>query len=414
VDVRGRRFAAAVALGVVLSTLAACGSGPKQGSTAILNWYAAPDRLDAAALAKSCSTASAGAYDIRLKRLPTDVDDRHAALVRRLVAKDSSIDLLSLDSAFTAEFAAAQFLAPVPDDLIPAYSKDIAPAALAAATYKGSLVAVPWWFDPQLLWFRGNVAERAGLDTTTASSWDKLFAGAERLNVTVQIEDRDGTGLSEWVNALVAGSDGTLVDGTGRKATVGLDSDAGRAAAGVVQFYGESHVGPGPSADALKSFAAPNGGFLLAPSSVISDPALVGVAADMGWAPYPAVSSTSVAPLSGIALAVPLYAPHSDASFRAISCLTSAASMGALMTSSGHSSSRLTTYDEPTVKASYPMADITKAAVKSGRSVPVTPFWTLVRPAIDESWSPLNSVTVDTTPQRSQTMVRARLAGELP
>ncbi len=61
------------------------------------------------------------------------------------------------------------------------------PAALAAATYDGQLAVAPWWFDPQLLWYRGNIAERAGLDTTKPMSWDELIAGAERLGVTVQM-----------------------------------------------------------------------------------------------------------------------------------------------------------------------------------------------------------------------------------
>ena len=411
-SVRGRRFAAAVTLALGLATLAGCGSSaPESGSTPTLNWYVGPDRVDPAALAKSCSTA---AYTIAVKKLPTDINDRHADLVRRFVAEDTSIDLLSLDSEFTAEFASAQFLAPVPDDLVPAYSKDIAPTALAAATYDGSLVAVPWWFDPQLLWFRGNTAERAGLDSAKASSWDAVVAGAHRLGVTVEIEDLDGTGLSDWVNALVAGSGGTLVDGTGRHAKIGLDSDAGKAAAGVAEFYRGSHVGPGPSKDALSAFAGVDGGFLLAPVSVITDPALAAVAPDMGWAPYPLVGKSSVAPLSGVELAVPLYAPHSVLSYRAISCLTSATSMRTLMTSSGHSASRLTTYDDPAVKTAYPMAAVTKPAVASGRAVPVTPYWHLIRTGIDDSWAPLKRVTAGDTPGLSQKVVSAQLAGEVP
>jgi len=407
VSVRGRRFAA---IGLALVTLAACGSDPKQESTATLTWYVGPDRVDTSALAKSCGSAD---YRIVVKELPTDVGERHETLVRRLVAKDTSIDILSLDSAFTAEFAEAQFLAPVPDDLAPAYSKDILPAALDAATYEGALVVAPWWFDPQLLWYRGKTAERAGLDTTKASSWDDVIAGAQRLGLTVQIDDPDGSGVSEWVSALVAGSDGKLVSGAGRNAKVGLDTDAGRAAAGVVEFYSESKLGPGPSRDALKAFAGPTGGFLLAASSVISDPAIAPIAADIGWAPYPAVDATSVAPLAGVGLAVPLYAPHSDLSYKAITCLTAPAVMRSLMSSAGHSSSRLTTYDDPALGTSYPLASVAKAAVTSGRAVPETPYWNLVRAAIDESWSPAAKVTVD-TPKQSQRIVTAQLRGKLP
>ena len=395
--------------------LAACGSsGAKPDGTPTLTWYVGPDRADTTALARSCTESANGAYEIKVEQLPTDVNARHAMLVRRLLAKDTSIDLLSLDSAFTAEFAAAQFLAPLPEELKATFGKDVAPAALAAATYDGQLAVAPWWFDPQLLWYRGNVAERAGLDTTKPISWDDLVTGAERLGVTIQIADDDGTGLAQWVNALVAGAGGTLVDGTGRNATVGLDTAAGRTAASVVEFYLDADRGPGPSKDALKKFAAPDGGFLLAPSSVIADPDVAAVASDMAWTAYPTVTDTSVAPLSGVGLAVPLYAPHSDLSYQAISCLTSPTILSSIMASAGHSASRLTTYDDPAVKRSYPMAAVTRPAVQSGVSLPVTPYWQVAQSALDDTWLPLRDFSQDATLERSQKAVRAAIAGELP
>ena len=109
-----------------------------------------------------------------------------------------------------------------------------------------------------------------------------------------------------------------------------------------------------------------------------------------------------------------LYAPLAAVSYQAISCLTSASSMSAIMTSTGHSASRLTTYDDPSVKAAYPMAAVTMAAVTSGQSVPSTPYWHLVRTAINESWTPLKNVKAADTPAHSQKVVRAELAGELP
>ena len=93
---------------------------------------------------------------------------------------------------------------------------------------------------------------------------------------------------------------------------------------------------------------------------------------------------------------------------------SSGASTGSsLMSSAGHSSSRLTTYDDPALGTSYPLASVAKAAVTSGRAVPETPYWNLVRAAIDESWSPAAKVTVD-TPKQSQRIVTAQLRGKLP
>lgn len=396
-----------------LCVLAACGTGSDTGRTPVVTWYAAPDRLDTAALARTCTEAADGAYRIEVRQLPADVTDRHALLVRRLLAKDDGIDLLSLDTAFTAELAAARFLAPVPSTLTSELSDDIVPAALAAATYRDELVVAPWWLDPQVLWYRGNTAERAGLDTTKPISWDDLIAGAQRLGVTVQVEDRDGSGLAEWVNALVAGSGGTLVDGTGRGAKVGLDSDAGRTAASVVELYDEAKVGPGPSTDALTGFAAANGGFLVASSSVIADPALVAIAADVKAAPYPVIADDSIAPLAGIGLAVPASASDPARSFDAVSCLTSPDVLRVVMTTARHSASRQSTYRDPAVKTAVTDASLVRRAVATGRTVPGTPYWSLVLAAIDETWLPVTDVTQDLTPEKSQTAVRTAIEGKL-
>ncbi|RYJ05196.1 MAG: extracellular solute-binding protein, partial [Actinomycetales bacterium] len=165
---------------LVLVLLAACG-GPAQRDQGItLRWYVGPDRVDADSLAETCTAASEGEYTVKVVRLPADVDDRHSLVVRRLAAEDDGIDILSVDSSFTAELAAGQYLAPVPEDLKASFAQDVFPAALGAASVDGSLVVAPWWYDPYLLWYRGNTAERAGLDTTKPIVWDDLLAGAER------------------------------------------------------------------------------------------------------------------------------------------------------------------------------------------------------------------------------------------
>lgn len=412
-------MAAVVALfGFVL--VAACSPTVKSeknddGAT-VLHWYVGPDRVDAEALAKACSQASGGDFELQVEQLPADVDDRHRLLVRRLSAKDPSIDLIALDDSFTAEFARAQLLAPIPDDLAPVYAKDVFPKALESASFDDALVAAPWWFDPQLLWYRGTAAERAGLDVTKPITWENLITGAERIGVGVEIDDNDGRGVPDWISALVSSGGGKIVNGVGRGAEVNLDDVAGKEAASVVQYYFEANVGSGPSAAAADRFAGTSGGFMLAPSSVISDPDLANVAADMKWAPYPVIdaASPSVAPLAGANLAVPLYAPSSELSYQAISCLTDQPTMQALMSSAGHSSARMTTYDAPEVSDSYPMAAVTKAAVTGGAAVPKSAYWSLVRAALLDSWLPLESVDAASTPAAAQKAVRARLAGELP
>jgi hypothetical protein len=97
-----------------------------------------------------------------------------------------------------------------------------------------------------VLWFRGAAAEHAGINTSRAVSWDALLSGADRIRASVQFDDDDGTGLSDWVRALVAESGGTVIKGTGREPKIGMGGDAGRVAAGIVQYYAASGLGIGP------------------------------------------------------------------------------------------------------------------------------------------------------------------------
>ncbi|MGH3474736.1 MAG: ABC transporter substrate-binding protein, partial [Aeromicrobium sp.] len=315
-----RRVVVGAALITMSLTLAGC-AGSESDSARVLSWWVVPDRVDARTIAESCS--SDGGYTIELEQLPAGIDQRRTAVVRQLAAGNDAIDILSLDTSLTAEMAAAGYLAAVPSEVEPTLTEGVLPKAVEASTHGDRLVAAPWWLDPQMLWYRGTAAERAGLDTTKAISWDDLLAGAERLGSTLQIDDPDGTGIGEWVRALVAASGGTILDGDGRDPKVGLATDAGRAAAGIVQFYAGAGIGPGPSPDARAEFAGARGGFLLASSAIVTDPVLSAVGADMKAVPYPVVEGKSVAPLSGVSLAVPEDARDPDLAFEAVTCLAS-------------------------------------------------------------------------------------------
>ncbi len=406
--------AGAAGIALMLAFATACSSGAAaKSSKIVLNWYLPAGRIDAQALASSCSTDK---YDIKVRQLPAEADERRTELVRRLTGKDTSIDLIGLDTALTAEFAAAKLLAPVPDDLEPTLTEKVFESALKASTFEGDLVSIPWWFEPQVLWFRAAAAERAGLDMSESVTWDALIDGARGAGTTIEIENPGQTGIADWVSGLVGASGGAVVAGASRDAKVGIDSDAGREAASVVERYQQARVGGGPTDEALKSFAGPQGGFLLASPSAISDPDVINVASDMKWAQWPTVgtSTESIPPLQGRALAVPLYAPHSPLSFNAIGCLTSPQAMSSIMLTSGHSSARSSTYELDQVKSGYPMADTTTAGLKGGAAVPATPYWSQISAGIGGTWSPLSTVTTTDTPGRSQHVVEALLAGALP
>lgn len=397
-------------LAVATLALAGCG-GSESGTPRVLTWWVVPDRIDAEAIAGTCSNAAD--YTIEIEQLPTDIDQQRTEIVRRLAAGDDSIDILSLDTSLTAEMAAARYLAAVPADIEAELTQGVLPKAAEAASHDGRLVAAPWWLDPHLLWYRGTAAERAGIDTTEPVNWDDLLAGAERLGTALQIDDTDGSGLATWVRALVAGAGGTLLEGGGREPQIGLATDAGRVAAGIVQFYAGAGIGPGPSPDALTEFAGPRGGFLLASSSVVVDPVLSAVASDLSSVAYPVIDGESVAPLSGVSLAVPDTASDPALAYDAVTCLTSAESQQQMMIGSGHGATRSAVYEADEVKSAVPSSELALEAVASGVNVPSTPYWQRVRTALRETWTPVGSVSPSTTPAESQRAVADLVNGGL-
>src|SRR3954453_10366375 len=173
-----RGIAGAAAALVAAGTLAACGGG-NSGGTPTLTWYINPDSGGQDKIAAACSDASKGAYRIETSVLPRNSDAQREQLVRRLAAGDDSIDLMSLDVVFAPELAQAGFLAPVPDGVASEVSDGVVPGSLESAKWDGKLVAVPFWANTQLLWYRKSVAEAAGLDLTQPGPWVQLVKDAQ-------------------------------------------------------------------------------------------------------------------------------------------------------------------------------------------------------------------------------------------
>ena len=342
-----------------------------------IDWYVATDNFGAKVLAESCSSAP-----VRIHQLPRSADRAHASLIRRLAADRGSVDLLTVAGSAVPELADAGYLQKQPESV----GVGVLPAAAEQVTRDGDLYAVPWLFDPQLLWFRSLTAERAGIDTSKPVGWDDVIAGANRLGLTVQIADDRNTGLADWVTAL--GSDAT--------------------AAGILELYRDQSAGPGPSRTAVADFAGSRGGFLIAPASAWSDTALAPLGTEIGVAPYPVVEGASGGPGEGIVLAVPQGA--SEAVGDLVDCLTSDATLTTLVGATGYAPARATLLDK--VKT-LPTATVLKSVLPTATTGPVSPHWNSIRRAIDRTWQ-LSDVSIDTTPAKSKSAIDAAIDGRLP
>jgi multiple sugar transport system substrate-binding protein len=413
-----RRAVGLAASGVLAaSLLAACGGGGG-GGTPTLTWYINPDvgNVDPTAggqatLAKECAEASNGAYDMEVQLLPVDASAQREQLVRRLAAQDSSIDLMSLDPPFTAEFATAGFLAPVPQDKKQLFTQGVLDGAVEQARWEGDLVAVPFWANTQLLWYRKSVAKEAGLDMSKPVTWDQIIDAAVETDTTVGVQANRYEGYSVWINALVEGAGGSIVENAeaGQDAKIALNTSAGKEAARIIDKLTDSSaadpaISTAQETESLATFVRPNGGFLVIWPYIFADPSTEGLRKDIGWTRYPrtVASQPSAPPLGGINLAVSAFSENQDLAYQAAQCITSAEHQKDYMLAAGNPAAKAVVYDDPEVREAYPMADAIRSSIDAAAPRVPTPYWSDVSSALQRAFHSPGSVNAQTPAEATQ------------
>ena len=148
----------ALVAGLALA-IGACGEESSSGPVALNFWaYNEPGGTFRAA-AERCSAESDGRYSIEFNALGNDPNTQRQALVRRLAAGDSSIDIMSMDVIWTAEFAEAGWILPFPDDVAAQIKEGTLKGPLDTATYDGKLYGAPANSNTQLLWYRKDLVQ---------------------------------------------------------------------------------------------------------------------------------------------------------------------------------------------------------------------------------------------------------------
>nr|WP_040562549.1 extracellular solute-binding protein [Kineosphaera limosa] len=410
--------------------LSACG-GSDTGAGNQLNWYINPDSggndpnaSGQAHLAKVCTDASNGAYSIRTQVLPNSASDQRQQLLRRLAAGDRGVDMMSLDPVFVAEFAQAGFLAGVPQDKQAALTEDAVQPIIDSAQWAGSMYAAPMWANTQVLWYRKSVAEAAGLDMSQPVTWDQIIEAAKAQNKTVGVQARRYEGYAVWINALVEGAGGHIINNMGEqdvdKIEWGLDSDAGREAARVIAEVSSTGVG-GPAMGgsdetaALDLFLGNSSGFLLNWPYVWAalDDRAPQLKDDVAWARYPQTvqGQESKPPLGGIELGVAAASQKQELAWQAIQCVTSQENQKKYMLGTGNPAARKAVYDDPEIREVFPMADLIRESLDSGAPRPVSQFYGDISGALQRSFSPPNEVN-ENTPAEAQGLIERVLKGE--
>jgi multiple sugar transport system substrate-binding protein len=429
---RGRRraprrpLAAAAAIGLGCALLAACGS---ESSVPTLNWYINPDNGGQQRLAEKCAAASNGAYQVTIQTLPTDASAQREQLVRRLAAQDSSIDVMSLDPPFVAEFANAGFLRPFAKQDEATFTDGVLKGPIETAYWDNQLVAAPFWANTQLLWYRKAAAEAAGVDPTGADfTWDQMIKAAESQHKVIGVQANRYEGYMVWINALVVSAGGEIVSDVqaGKNAKPAINSPAGDAAADIVGGLARSPAAPPAMStageeEARSAFQGSSGMFMVnwpyvytaAQADVGAGATTQAVVDDIGWARYPEVKAgeASRPPLGGINMAIGAFTKYPEQSLDLVKCATSLQSGIDYMLDSGNPAARAAAYDDPKVRKAYPMADLIRTSINDAGPRPITPYYNDVSTSVQRTWHPATSVQAPQTPEETASFMTDVLQG---
>jgi multiple sugar transport system substrate-binding protein len=414
----------AAALTSLSMVLVGCG---ESSDKTVLTWYINPDpdpppdhkgAFGLEGIAQRCSTDD---YTIETEQLPTSASEQRIQLMRRLAANDESIDLMSLDPVFTAEFSEAGYLAEIPKEDQEKIRNGALEGAVEGASWKDQLVVVPQWANTQLLWYRKSVAEKAGLDMDQPVTWEQVIKAAEETETKVSVQGNKYEGYVVWLNALIQGAGGSIVSGLqqGEEMKIEVDSEAGREAADVVQMLAESSAADSDlsvsnEGTAESSFAADSGGFMvnwtyiyLGYAEQLKD--------DLGWARYPRTveGEPSKPPTGGINIGIGAFGAHQEHALEAAKCITSTDNQITYATETGGMPTAAEAYDAQKLKDLYPeeVLQLFRESVDEGGPRPATQYWSTIVNAMLSKWHPQEAVDTD-TPSESATFLRNVLDGD--
>src|SRR3954451_21482642 len=295
---RGSVIAAVLLLASLVA--AGCGGESSSGTKTLNLWVFNEPSGSFTDAAKRCTKASNGRYRIVYNKLSNDADQQRQSLVRRLAAKDSSIDIAGMDVVWTAEFAEAEFIKPWPANFARQVSQGTLAGPLKTASYQGRIWAAPANTNTQLLWYRKDLVKNP------ATTWDGLIKQAESLPKAgrIEIQGAQYEGTTVWFNSLVASAGGTII--RNNKPT---PSAAWSRAAGVMHNLGTSKAAD-PSLSAQKedqnrqAFESGDAAFqvnypFIYPSAKEGNPK---VFKEIGWKRYPGVEQGKLSrpPIGGI------------------------------------------------------------------------------------------------------------------
>jgi trehalose/maltose transport system substrate-binding protein len=361
-------------------------------------------------------------HTVRTISTPNDANERLALFQQLLAARSPEIDVFQIDVVWPG------ILAPYLEDLAPQMAReeiaDHLPALVANDRVDGRLVALPWFVDVGLLYFRHDLLEKYG--AVVPQTWQQLTETAriiqegERAARSPRMwgfvwQGRAYEGLTcnalEWIHST---GGGTLVDQTG---TVTIDNKNAALALSLAASWVGTITPPGvlnyTEDEARAVFQAGDAAFMRnwPYALALANRPESFVAGKVGIAPLPhGDQGTSSATLGGSQLAVSRYSRAPEAAIDLVRALTGAQEQKRRAIKGGFNPTIEPLYRDPELLAVMPWLSELQEVLAGALARPSVVTRRRYNQVSNEFWNAVHDVLSGRTPaQISLTTLAARL-----
>lgn len=354
---------------------------------------------------------------VTIIELPESADAQRQQMVQNAQTQSDAYSVLTLDVIWTAEFAANQWVVPLPEAEFPL--DKFLPATVETAKYFNKLYAVPATSDGGLLYYRKDLLDSVGAKAPTTwaemkETCEKVKAKPENKSLNCfagQYEKYEGltVNFSEAVN-----SAGGAVVGEDGKPTVNTPE-----AAQGLQFLVDG-LQDGTIPEKARTYKEEEGrrdfqaGQLIFHRQWPYQYALANatdgsskVAGKFDVAPLPGASGPGASTLGGHNLAISAFAPNKKTSMDFIKFMTGEEQQRANLEATSKAPSWASLYDEPALVEKFPYLPGLKASIENAKKRPSVVKYQEVSTAIQEA--AYSAMSGQATPQDALASLQTKL-----
>ncbi|MGX7824657.1 ABC transporter substrate-binding protein [Actinokineospora sp. 24-640] len=327
--------------------------------------------------------------------LPESADAQRQQMVQNAQTKSDAYAVLNLDVVWTAEFAANQWVAPLPEAEFP--MDKLLPATVETGKYFNKLYSVPTTSDGGLLYYRKDLVEAAGAQppktwAEMAATCEKIKAKPENAKLSCyagQFEKYEGltVNFSEAVNSAggdVVGEDGKPNVNT-EEARKGLEFLVEGVKSGMIpdkaRTYKEEEGRRAFQAGELIFHRQWPYQYALASATDGSSK----VAEKFDVAPLPGLDGPGASTLGGHNYAISAFTPNKKTALDFIKYMVDEPQQRANLEATSLAPTWASLYDDPALVAKFPYLTGLKASIENAEKRPAVVKYQEVSTAIQEA-----------------------------